>query len=63
MQRGLVGQPQEETEQNGGWGVSFLGLVAPGVSFLGLVAFKVGGDSGQRRLSFLLEVWAWRDEV
>lgn len=25
--------------------------------------FKVGGDSGQRRLSFLLEVWAWRDEV
>lgn len=55
MQRGLVGQPQEETEQNGGWGVSFLGLVA--------TLYKVGGDSGQRRLSFLLEVWAWRDEV
>ena len=28
MKRGLIAQPQEETEQNGGWGVSFLGLVA-----------------------------------
>lgn len=28
MKRGLVGQPQEETEQNGGGGVSFLGLAA-----------------------------------